>query len=444
MRESMYCRITYFLEKMYYQTRIHGYPFDGFESLDLFHVSTNNHLLNFLEKVLSVSPRMKIRLASHLGRESLLRDVPQIIEIQKIHSLEIVEFSSLGIAPAPDASVLLYSGKIHPDPGMYKSSRKAFTQNRAHPKFIVHGDGKIYSGSLFSRIRRKILRIFLNRFVERRDREEQNLLARRMIQDPGYDLQHPPLPEKCEHENRMTLLKHPFLIEQCRNDATIIMSSRFTAQDEDDVYGSGCHFVEMTDERPDWNSLRETYQSGRLRNMKKVGLPPCDAFGFRPTALDVGCGTGSFCELLHKHGFRTLGIDLSENTIQIARQQYPHLEFKRLPAENISELGTPFDLVVLSHILEHVRDDAGFLEGLKRVIKEESFLYIEVPWMNIEALSLRPYWYRQKYHFREYSKLGLYSLVSGCGYKILAHEDSLADEGNEPYQFLLARIPSEI
>ena len=440
----MFCRIAYFLEKKYYQTIVHGYPFNGFKSLDLFHASTKNHLLNFLEKVLSVSPRLNIRLASHLGRESLLREVPQILEIQKIHSLEIVEFPSLGIAPAPYASVLLYSGKIHPDPGMYKSSRKAFTQNRAHWKFIVHEDGKIFNGSLVSRIRRKILRIFLNRFVERRDREEQDLLAKRMIQDPGYDLHHPPLPEKCEHKNRLTLLKYPFLIEQCRNDATIIMTSRLRIQDKNDVYSSGYHFVEMTDERPDWNSLRETYQSRRLRNMKKVGLPTCDMFGSDPTALDVGCGTGSFCELLHKLGFLTLGIDLSENTIQIARRQYPHLEFKPLPAENISELGSAFDLVVLSHILEHIRDDTGFLEGLKHVMKQESFLYIEVPWMNIEALRLRSYWYRQKDHFREYSKLGLFLLVTGAGYRVLAHEDSLHDEGNEPYQFLLARIPSKI
>jgi len=70
-----------------------------------------------------------------------------------------------------------------------------------------------------------------------------------------------------------------------------------------------------------------------------------------------------------------------------------------------------------------------------------SVLYIEVPWFDTIALEKRPFWYRQNDHFREYTKRALYQLVSSVGYSILSHEDSLNDEGNEPYQFLLAKLP---
>ena len=42
---------------------------------------------------------------------------------------------------------------------------------------------------------------------------------------------------------------------------------------------------------------------------------------FRPkTSLDLGCGTGVLCEILHKNGIRASGMDFSAGMIDIARQ----------------------------------------------------------------------------------------------------------------------------
>lgn len=46
------------------------------------------------------------------------------------------------------------------------------------------------------------------------------------------------------------------------------------------------------------------------------------------TALDLGCGTGVLCETLSAHGIQTVGIDLSENMIQIARERNPSLRYE--------------------------------------------------------------------------------------------------------------------
>lgn len=92
-------------------------------------------------------------------------------------------------------------------------------------------------------------------------------------------------------------------------------------------------------------------------------------------------------------------------------------------------------------MLEHIRDDKDFLEKIKSVMKPKGLLYIECPWFDSDILKSRPFWYRQIDHYREYTKSGLYRIVSGTGYEIIDHEDSLNDEGNEPYQFILATIP---
>lgn len=45
------------------------------------------------------------------------------------------------------------------------------------------------------------------------------------------------------------------------------------------------------------------------------------------SALDLGCGTGVLCEALHARGIETLGVDLSREMIDIARQRAPQLRY---------------------------------------------------------------------------------------------------------------------
>lgn len=45
------------------------------------------------------------------------------------------------------------------------------------------------------------------------------------------------------------------------------------------------------------------------------------------SALDLGCGTGVLCEALHAQGIETLGVDLSREMIDIARQRSPRLRY---------------------------------------------------------------------------------------------------------------------
>lgn len=44
-------------------------------------------------------------------------------------------------------------------------------------------------------------------------------------------------------------------------------------------------------------------------------------------SLDLGCGTGVLCEILHAHGIQASGMDLSEGMIAIARQNAPQIHY---------------------------------------------------------------------------------------------------------------------
>ena len=44
-------------------------------------------------------------------------------------------------------------------------------------------------------------------------------------------------------------------------------------------------------------------------------------------SLDLACGTGVLCEILHAHGINASGMDFSEGMIAIARERNPKIHY---------------------------------------------------------------------------------------------------------------------
>jgi len=81
-------------------------------------------------------------------------------------------------------------------------------------------------------------------------------------------------------------------------------------------------------------------------------LPP--SFG---TALDIGCGTGAFSRLLAARADHVLGLDLSPNMIQVARQRSSHLsnvDFRIADVANWTFPLESFDCVAAIATLHHL------------------------------------------------------------------------------------------
>ena len=62
-----------------------------------------------------------------------------------------------------------------------------------------------------------------------------------------------------------------------------------------------------------WNYYPEIFGEQLLQWLERNGLAP-------KTSLDLACGTGILCEILHKSGIRAWGMDYSAGMIEIARQ----------------------------------------------------------------------------------------------------------------------------
>ena len=60
-----------------------------------------------------------------------------------------------------------------------------------------------------------------------------------------------------------------------------------------------------------WNYYPEIFGEQLLEWLRRNGARP-------ETALDLGCGTGVLCEILHGAGIRASGMDYSQGMIRIA------------------------------------------------------------------------------------------------------------------------------
>ena len=144
--------------------------------------------------------------------------------------------------------------------------------------------------------------------------------------------------------------------------------------------------------------------------------------------LDLGCKYGNMSNYISKKAKKVVGIDFDQKAIQIARETYQqaNLVFEVEDALTYIEKQVfNFDVLILSHILEHLDKPKEFLASFARHFK---LIYIELPDFNKTYLNL----YRQKTendlvytdtdHISEFDRFELSELISECGLKIIDEE----------------------
>lgn len=96
-------------------------------------------------------------------------------------------------------------------------------------------------------------------------------------------------------------------------------------------------------------------------------------------ALDIGCGAGDNARLLRAQGWTVDGLTRSEQEAQeakvVCRQVWVHDLEQGLPA-NLSER---YDLILCSHILEHLSEPAQLLQSLHRYLTPAGVLVVALP-----------------------------------------------------------------
>lgn len=161
--------------------------------------------------------------------------------------------------------------------------------------------------------------------------------------------------------------------------------------------------------------------------------------------LDVGCATGAFLSVILEEGHKAYGVDINPDAIRKAAELVPGAEVKAGTLGGAGWGGDFFDVVVMSDVLEHLRDPCDVLEQVYRSLKPGGRLVVLTP--NISSLSaklMRGRWIHIKdEHLYHYSPPSLDRLLVKCGFgNIRIRPDSKPMTlGYAVHQFRSYRVP---
>ncbi|MCL5428927.1 MAG: class I SAM-dependent methyltransferase [Chloroflexi bacterium] len=140
--------------------------------------------------------------------------------------------------------------------------------------------------------------------------------------------------------------------------------------------------------------------------------------------LDVGCRTGEVAfEIANRTGAKVTGIDIDTPSLEEGRRRnvHPNIEF----LEGDAYTWVPphsFDVVVMSNVLEHLKDRVDLLEGLQERTKATRFL-VRVPlferdWRAGLKRELGLEWRLDHTHETEYTLESFKDEMSQAGFEI--------------------------
>ncbi len=98
--------------------------------------------------------------------------------------------------------------------------------------------------------------------------------------------------------------------------------------------------------------------------------------------LDVACGEGYGSALMSRRAAEVCGVDLSAEAIAHGRSAYAgraNLQLVEAPCTSLPFASASFDVVVSFETIEHIREQAEFLDEIRRVLKSDGVLILSCP-----------------------------------------------------------------
>jgi SAM-dependent methyltransferase len=137
----------------------------------------------------------------------------------------------------------------------------------------------------------------------------------------------------------------------------------------------------------------------------------------RARIVDIGCANGLLLKALAERGYSNLcGIDPSAACVHQAAA-VPGVDAFVGSLSKIPETAGRFDVLILSHVLEHVRDVRPALDYLKQFASERATVYAEVPdALRYADFAWSPFQDFNTEHINHFSEVSLHTLLGQCGF----------------------------
>ncbi len=152
-----------------------------------------------------------------------------------------------------------------------------------------------------------------------------------------------------------------YSIEKCNECGLVRTNSLDTQQ-----------YVEYHRDAKEYTKDEELFRNIFLKRFQNISK-----YKKKGKVLDIGASTGTMLSIFQKAGWTVWGIEPSKKAVSVARKR--NIKMTHGFFENVKLPVNHFDVVLMNHTFEHVEDPLMVLKKIKKVLKNDGIVYIDVP-----------------------------------------------------------------
>lgn len=190
-----------------------------------------------------------------------------------------------------------------------------------------------------------------------------------------------PLCEECEfrQEKKLEVEGLPVNLVSCNNCNFVFQTPRMDKASNDWYYNSLYRLNTFRFQ----NGLESSFQRQQKRGNSFVGfLDSISQYKAVSKVMEIGCGYGGILQVFRENGKKVVGFDFDTKAIAFGKR-FHGLD---LSHESPFAITSKQDLLILSHVLEHVEEPKDFLNKCQEVLSLKGVLLLEVPHYSIDNL----------------------------------------------------------
>ena len=136
--------------------------------------------------------------------------------------------------------------------------------------------------------------------------------------------------------------------------------------------------------------------------------------------LDVGSGSGLLLSILKSKGWMTVANEINSKTASVIKKNYG-LSILQGDINSSKIKKNSFDVINISHVLEHMTDPFSVIKKCNNILKENGFIFVAIPNNNsLQSIIGKKHWYHLclPYHLYHLTEKNLTSLLKRNNFEI--------------------------
>jgi len=214
--------------------------------------------------------------------------------------------------------------------------------------------------------------------------------------------------------------KKGYRFVQCLSCGLIYIENQPSESELKKTYSFDANYHNCFQKASSWQTKKQL-NAGK-RYYRYVGI-----YKKKGRILDIGCSAGFFLKAARENGWETSGIDISNDTAEIARKRYGLNVLTGTLDENIFPAGY-FDVVTMWDAIEHLSDPLKTMSIVNKILVSDGIVILSTP--NVDGLFPRfaykisgkvgDWWHPEPpHHLFQFSKKTISKLLEASGFRLL-------------------------